>query len=271
MKRTLLLVDDESNILSALVRLLRQDGYRILRAQGGQEGLKILAAQSVGVIVSDQRMPEMTGVEFLSQVRERHPETVRIVLSGYTDLNSITDAINQGAVYKFLTKPWDDELLRANIREAFEYYEMKQENQRLTAALQDSNAQLASFNQELEQRVEVKTREALQSMHALKISQAVLAQLPIAVLGLDVDGLIVVSNQQADKLLSASQGLIGHFAEDALPLELYQLYQRFQQHGMELCNYVNVNGVMYQICLSRLSGSDTAQGIILVMHPMPSA
>ena len=110
--RTLLLVDDEENILAAMRRVLRREGYRILTAGSGQEGLELLAANPVDVIVSDQRMPNMSGVEFLRQARAMYPETVRIVLSGYTELQSITDAINEGAIYKFLTKPWEDELIR---------------------------------------------------------------------------------------------------------------------------------------------------------------
>jgi PAS domain S-box-containing protein len=133
MQRNLLLVDDEDNILSALKRMLRRDGYRIFTASSGAEGLEVLEREPIGVIVSDQRMPAMTGTEFLSVVKDRYPETTRIVLSGYTDLNSIADAINQGAIYKFLTKPWDDELLRGHVAEAFQRYEMKQENQRLAA------------------------------------------------------------------------------------------------------------------------------------------
>ena len=125
MERTLLLVDDEENITASLVRLLRRDGYTILRASSGQEGLDLLARHMVGVIVSDQRMPGMTGTEFLGKVKELYPDTVRIVLSGYTELNSVTDAINRGAIYKFLTKPWEDDLLRANVEEAFQRYEMK--------------------------------------------------------------------------------------------------------------------------------------------------
>jgi len=123
--RTLLLVDDEPHILSALTRLLRRDGYRILTATSAAEGLELLALNDVQVIVSDQRMPEMSGTEFLGRVKEMHPNTIRIVLSGYTELRSITDAINHGAIYKFLTKPWDDELLRENIREAFVHCENK--------------------------------------------------------------------------------------------------------------------------------------------------
>lgn len=130
-ERVLLLVDDEESILSSLRRMLRRDGYRILTASSGASALDILAHEPVGVILSDQRMPGMTGTEFLSVVKERYPDTVRMVLSGYTELNSIADAINHGAIYKFLTKPWDDELLRGHVAEAFQRFEMKAENQRL--------------------------------------------------------------------------------------------------------------------------------------------
>jgi len=118
-EQALLLVDDEENILLALTRALRRDGYRILTATGAHEAFEILAKNEVQVIISDQRMPDISGTEFLSKVKEMHPETVRIVLSGYTDLSAVTDAINRGAIYKFLTKPWNDEDLRMQIREAF--------------------------------------------------------------------------------------------------------------------------------------------------------
>ena len=128
--RTLLLVDDEANILSSLKRLLRIDGYQILTAPSAEQGLELLASHRVDVIVSDQRMPGMSGVEFLRRVKVLHPETIRLVLSGYTDLQTVTDAINEGAIYKFLTKPWDDSHLRANIQEAFRTKEMADENRR---------------------------------------------------------------------------------------------------------------------------------------------
>ncbi|PZP57431.1 MAG: hypothetical protein DI596_09255, partial [Azospira oryzae] len=122
-QRTLLLVDDEAPILSALGRALRRSGYRILKATSARAALDLLARHPVGVIVCGLRMPEMSGVEFLRRVKQLYPETVRIVLSGYTDLQSVTEAINEGAVYKFLTKPWEDEWLRAHVQEAFEHYE----------------------------------------------------------------------------------------------------------------------------------------------------
>ncbi len=123
--RTLLIVDDEESILASLRRLLRRDGYRILTASSAAEAFELLAVNEVQVIASDQRMPQMNGTEFLSRVKEIYPDTIRLVLSGYTELQSITDAINHGAIYKFLTKPWDDDLLRGHIREAFMFYESK--------------------------------------------------------------------------------------------------------------------------------------------------
>jgi len=118
-EQTLLLLDDEQNILKALARVLRREGYRILTATSAKDAFALLATHDVQVILSDQRMPEMNGTEFLSRVKEIYPDTVRLVLSGYTDLNSVTDAINRGAIYKFLTKPWDDDQLRLDIAQAF--------------------------------------------------------------------------------------------------------------------------------------------------------
>jgi len=124
---TLLLLDDEPNILKALARVLKRDGYRILSTTSIKEAFSLLATNDVQVIVSDQRMPEMSGTEFLSEVKAIYPDTVRIVLSGYTDLKSVTDAINEGAIYKFLTKPWDDVQIRKHIQQAFLYFRATQE------------------------------------------------------------------------------------------------------------------------------------------------
>lgn len=117
--RTLLLLDDEENVLRALVRLLRRDGYRLLAASSVSEAFDLLARNDVQVVMSDQRMPDMSGTEFLARVRDLYPDTVRLALSGYTDVDTISQAINQGAVYRFLLKPWDDADLREHVRAAF--------------------------------------------------------------------------------------------------------------------------------------------------------
>jgi len=123
-KETLLLLDDEPNVLSSLTRLLRRDSYQILAAHNSQEAFSLLATHEVQVVVSDQRMPDMSGTEFLNRVRKLYPGTVRIILSGYAELESVLNAINRGEIYRFYTKPWDDQVLRDNIREAFRYHEL---------------------------------------------------------------------------------------------------------------------------------------------------
>ena len=217
--RSLLLVDDEENILSALKRLFRRDGYQIFTASSAKQGLELLMAHPIGVIVSDQRMPEMCGTDFLSKVKDRYPDTVRIVLSGYTDLQSITDAINRGAIYKFLTKPWEDDLLRANIQEAFERYELGREKNRLTAELIAANHQLGVAKLQLEGRVDAKSLEALRNLNILRVSQEVLESLPVGVIGVDDDGLIALSNAMANKIFLhyGNTPLSGEFASERLP------------------------------------------------------
>lgn len=221
MERTLLLVDDEENIVSALVRLLRRDGYRILKANSGMQGLELLAQNTVGVIISDQRMPGMTGVEFLSKVKELYPDTVRIVLSGYTELNSVTDAINRGAIYKFLTKPWEDDLLRANVDEAFRRYELKMENARLNQEIREANEKLQRANRELEERVEKKSREVMRNLGVLQVSQEVLEHLPVAVIGIGEDGMIAIANRIAHQVFGTDgRTLLGEAANEIIPAEL---------------------------------------------------
>jgi diguanylate cyclase (GGDEF)-like protein/PAS domain S-box-containing protein len=121
--RILLLVDDEPKILSCIVRVLRDEGYGIVSATNAAKGFELLATNRVGVVLSDLRMPEMDGIEFLSRVSRLHPETVRIAMSGYADMDMVTEAINRGAIYKFLNKPFENEVLRQNIAKAFDQYE----------------------------------------------------------------------------------------------------------------------------------------------------
>jgi diguanylate cyclase (GGDEF)-like protein len=165
MSRTLLLVDDEPNVLKALKRTLRTEGYKILTADSGREALALLNQHDVGVIVSDHRMPEMTGIDLLIQVRVRYPDIIRIILTAYTDLKAATDAINRGAVYKFLMKPHDDAMLRQVLAEAFEHHELIRENQRLMTDLERANRSLEELNQDLEQRVREKSQELIRTAH----------------------------------------------------------------------------------------------------------
>lgn len=222
-QRVLLVVDDEENILRALVRLLRRDGYLLLTANGGAQGLELLAQHPVGVILSDQRMPGMTGSEFLERAKALRPDAVRIMLSGYTDLQSVTDAINRGAIYRFLTKPWDDELLRENIRVAFEQYERHAENKRLLVELHAANARLTESNAELQQRMADQVRLLEQQQHLLDHSHALLERLPVGVLVVGEDGVIAQANATAAMLLGMELAvLLGDSAQQMLPPLLHE-------------------------------------------------
>ncbi|WP_018610026.1 ATP-binding response regulator [Uliginosibacterium gangwonense] len=211
---TLLLVDDEENILSSLRRLLRKEGYRLLCATSGQAGLEILKQEKVDVIMSDQRMPHMIGTEFLRLTRNLSPDSVRIILSGYTDLESVTAAINEGAVYKFLTKPWDDEILRLSIKEALRHKWIQDENRMLHSMLVEVNEELAQANHLLAERAEF-TQDALQN------TQSILHYLPIALLGIDSASQIMFSNAAALKLLDGHLAL-GRPAAETLPEALVE-------------------------------------------------
>ncbi|OHB30449.1 MAG: hypothetical protein A2X79_03410 [Desulfuromonadaceae bacterium GWB2_53_15] len=122
--RTLLLVDDEAHVIAALKRMLDGEGYKILAAGSAVEGFELLATNRIGAVVSDMCMPGMNGTEFLRRVKEIYPDIVRIMLSGAADMDSLSDAINHGAIFKFIIKPWEDDLLRLSIRGAFKHYEM---------------------------------------------------------------------------------------------------------------------------------------------------
>lgn len=268
MERTLLLVDDEENIIASLVRLLRRDGYTILRANSGQGGLDLLAQHKVGVIISDQRMPGMNGAEFLSKVKELYPDTVRIMLSGYTELNSVTDAINRGAIYKFLTKPWEDDLLHANVKEAFQYYEMKIENVRLDLELRNANDALLQINQKLERRVELKAREIVHNLEVLRVSQEMLEVMPVAAIGIDKDGLIVIANQMAHMLFSMDvtrPSLLGEAADAIIPADLLAwassgLHQRYEDAQL-----FSVTGHDVRCWCRSLGEFSRSRGVLLVM------
>jgi diguanylate cyclase (GGDEF)-like protein/PAS domain S-box-containing protein len=120
--QTLLIVDDDVNMLASLHRLFRRDQYRVLTAASPAEAFEMLALYSVHVILCDQRMPAMSGTEFLSRVKEMYPDTMRIILSGYAGVEDVLDSINRGAIYRFYMKPWDDNELRDNVRLAFRQY-----------------------------------------------------------------------------------------------------------------------------------------------------
>lgn len=139
-----LYVDDEQNNLLSFKAAFRRE-FNVHTAISGQEGLEIVKNENIHIIITDQRMPNMTGVEFLQRVIPIAPSPIRILLTGYSDINAVVDAINKGEVYRYMTKPWDNEFLKTTIRQAYEVFNLRQENLRLIDELSRANEQLEFY------------------------------------------------------------------------------------------------------------------------------
>jgi putative nucleotidyltransferase with HDIG domain len=163
-RHTVLFVDDEVNILKALQRLLRNESMKVLTASRPQEAIELLESSPAQVIVSDQRMPEMSGVDLLASIRERHPDMIRMMLTGYTEMNIAVEAINRGEIYRLITKPWNDDELKATLRQAFDHYDLKGEIKRLNQVTREQNFKLQDMNRNLEAKVRERTKQ-LASKH----------------------------------------------------------------------------------------------------------
>lgn len=165
-----LFVDDEQNVLSSIKRMLFDETYEQYFASGGEEALALLAETPVSVIISDMRMPVMDGVQFLEKSREVVPDAIRIILSGQAELASVMQAINRGGLWRFISKPWNDNDLKCTIKNALDLYRVQEERKALLIELESKNRELHTLNQELEKRVAQRTelieaqKELLQQM-----------------------------------------------------------------------------------------------------------
>lgn len=179
----LLLVDDEPNILNSLRRLLRAEGYAIRTADGGMQALELLAQEPADVIISDMRMPMMSGAEFLKQAREHWPDSVRILLTGFADMASTVSAVNEGGIHAYLNKPWDDAHLLHVVRGAVERKRLVDERNALLALTARQNEELTFLNDGLEDAVRARTAELKQSSNFLELSNKKLKESYLATLG----------------------------------------------------------------------------------------
>jgi len=194
----ILCVDDERNVLRALERVFLDDDYEIVIANSGEEGLQAMEESGpFQVVISDYRMPQMNGVEFLKAVYDRWPGTVRIVLSGYADAAAIVSAVNDGHIYKFIPKPWNDDELRSIIQNCLERYFLLKKNRELLD-------KLAAANLALEEKVLKRTQQLEMRNRVLEFSQETLGALPVGVVGIDDTGMIALCNNMGESLLSGS-------------------------------------------------------------------
>ncbi len=160
---TLLIVDDEPNVLSALRRLFRPHGYQILLAESGKKALEILSESNVDLVISDMRMPGMDGAEFLSQAARRWPDMIRILLTGQADLDATIRVVNEGHISRYVSKPWDDEELVTTVQRGLEQRYSELERRRLVKRIAQYNEELKTLNQRLAREVVARREEAAQS------------------------------------------------------------------------------------------------------------
>ncbi|ANE56959.1 HD domain-containing phosphohydrolase [Methylomonas sp. DH-1] len=164
----LLFVDDEPNVLKALKRLFRSAEYAVHLAESGAAGLEILRTQAIDLIISDMRMPQMDGAEFLSRAAESHPDTVRILLTGYADIESTIAAVNNGRIYSYCSKPWEDNELKILVNNALDQKRLREERQRLYDIVQRQNLELKELNSSLEEKVEKRTEQLKKSLQVIE-------------------------------------------------------------------------------------------------------
>jgi len=168
-KHKLLFVDDEVNILRSLKRLFIDEEHEIYTAANGLDALKLMDKHEFSLILSDYRMPELNGVEFLKLAKEKSPETIRIILTGFADVDVAISAINEGEVYKFIEKPWEGEQLKMQIKRSIEHYELIAERNELLETVKWQNEELRSWNKNLENRVEKKSKELKSAYEELQL------------------------------------------------------------------------------------------------------
>jgi two-component system NtrC family sensor kinase len=264
----ILCVDDERNVLRSLERIFLDDDYEILTAASGEEGLELLNAEPrVQVVISDYRMPGMNGVEFLKEVFSRNPDTIRIVLSGYADTAAVVAAINEGQIYKFIPKPWNDDELRVTVAKALEHFASHRRNVQLAEELSLRNEELRELNVNLERLVSTRTSELVLQNRALLHARYVLDHLPIGVLGLTTDGVVVQINREAALLLNlVPDEILGERMCDALPPEICTLAGAISESS---CGYqaVAINGRPLQVKGITMAEPEQAGIILTIMKP----
>jgi len=200
---TILVVDDEVSVLNAVYRVFRKEGYQILRSDNPADALKLLNEHVCHIIISDYRMPEMDGVTFLREAMNIRPDAIRMILSGYADSSTIISAINDGGIYKFLTKPWEDDILKSEVRYAIERYELQSVNKKLLEDVKRQNEELKKTNMLLTEKIDEIQENVVSTVEMLcYLSREKYSGLPT-----NVDSLYTIGQEVGRKLGFNDSGL----------------------------------------------------------------
>jgi two-component system, NtrC family, sensor kinase len=259
----ILCVDDEENVLKALKRLFFDDDYEIITAASGAEGLAILEKENAQIVISDYRMPAMSGVDFLKEVCRRRPETVRIVLSGYADISSIVSAINEGQIYKFIPKPWNDADLKVTVANALERYFLYKHNNELTAELQQKNEELVRLNVELKKLLEKETANLQFQSKVLTRQQSILDLLPVGIMGIDFGNTVVMCNSKSVDITKNNQFPLDQDIADIVPEDVLQFIGEVKLKKKAVRS-MQLYGIKGRLMGSLIEHDDYQKGVILV-------
>jgi len=261
---TVLCVDDEINVLNALKRLFRKEGYRLLTTSSGADALKLLQDNPVHMIISDQRMPEMSGTELMAKVKENYPDVIRIILTGYTDVDTITESINQGHIYKFFLKPWNDQSLVLEIRQALEQYDLAQTNKALHQTVLEQNEMFRQINDNLETLVKERTLEVEIQNQALALSHAILENLPVPIIGISTELMIVLINKAVHGVAAGIQ--IGRPVSDYLSEDSEKKIIEVMASGIpQTLSGTPMGTCLRDIDITPLSGRFSGKGVVLTV------
>ncbi|MGD9209653.1 MAG: response regulator [Desulfobacteraceae bacterium] len=264
-----LCVDDEKNILSAMKRLLRKETFRLLTCSSGEEALSLMAENDVHVVISDQRMPKMNGTEFLRLVKDKYPDVIRIILTGYTDVDSITESINEGHIYKFFLKPWNDQNLKLEIRQALEQFDLIKANRQLHEKILKQNEELRAMNENLEELVRERTQSLEIQNQALQISHSILEDLPLPIIGVSAEKMVVLINQAAQRLFGEAQLIgIGENVAETLPAGFEALVEETLRCDVPIhLKKKKIYNEYYDLDLVPLTGRFKGKGVVITLEP----
>jgi len=262
----ILLIDNEVNVINALKRELRKESYQILTATNVQDALKIMAENPIQVVIADHRLEGASVIEFMANIKDSYPDTIRVILSGYTDIDSVTAAINKGHVYKYLLKPWDKRELKETVRQCLDLFELRKQNLSLTEKIRQQNQKLKYLNKNLELEVEKRMAEIFQKNKELNLSYEVMEHLPICVIGADDQKQIIFTNGLAklyfergrhSKLLHST--LNDHFSNELVLLVEEAIRTYLPQH----MRYVYNSSLTFFVKCAPFTSELYSSGIII--------
>ncbi len=253
-KARILLVDDEQSVLNALQRFFRRSGYEdVVTCTSGKEGLALFEMSGpFHLVISDYRMPEMNGVEFLSAVRARWPDTVRIVLSGFADTSAIIAATNEGNIYKFIPKPWDEDFLLQSVQQGLTLY----------ATTQNKNKQLKLLGEALDSMDALHAENLTNQSLVLTVYHTLLDQMPVGLIGIDRDFEVVSINERARQILGLAVAPLGEPVAVVLP-SIYS-YLSNQRDVDSENSVITIDDRQVQI-ISRQLHDGKMEGVMLIL------